>query len=94
MKNLLLCALLLLGACKKSSPASKVDNTPPPPANPQVDLPNLTAAVRAHVMSQGKVPQTLEDLVKANCIDRIPQAPAGKKYVLDAKKTGIALVDQ
>jgi hypothetical protein len=59
-----------------------------------VDLPNLTAAVRAHVMSQGKVPQALDDLVKANCIDRIPQAPPGKKYELDAKKTGIVLVDQ
>ena len=92
MRTIILCGLLILCACKKSPPAGRVDNSPPPPPNPQVDLPNLTAAVRAHVMTQGKMPTTLDDLVKANCIGRIPQAPPGKKYVLDAKKTAVSLV--
>ena len=45
-------------------------------------------------MTQGRLPETLDDLVKAGLIDRLPTAPPGKKYMLDAKKTGVILVNQ
>lgn len=54
----------------------------------------LNDAVRAHVMGLLKEPTTLEELVKTGFIKRLPTAPAGKKYVLDAKKSAVLLVDQ
>ena len=98
MNRLLLCALLLalpLIACKrKPSSTSTAPEAPAAPPNPEVDLKALNEAVRAHIMGQLKEPTTLEDLVKTGFIKRLPAAPAGKKYVLDAKKASVLLVDQ
>jgi len=98
MNRLLLCALLLctlpLAACKrKPSSTATVPEAPAAPPNPEVDLTTLNEAVRAHIMGQLKEPATLEDLVKTGFIKRLPTPPPGKKYVLDAKKTGVRLVD-
>lgn len=96
--RILLVLLCLAGSvpcgCKKRPPAASVSVQPATPPNPQTDLPKLVEAVRSHVMSQGKAPDTLDDLVKSGCIDRLPTPPPGKKYVLDAKKTGVVLVNQ
>ena len=54
----------------------------------------LNEAVRAHIMGQLKEPATLEDLVKTGFVKRLPTPPPGKKYVLDAKKSSVLLVDQ
>lgn len=92
---LLLCLLGLAPCgCKKRPPATPVSNQPAAPPNPSTDLPKLVEAVRSHVMSQGKPPETLDDLVKNGCIGQLPTPPPGKKYVLDAKKTGVVLVNE
>ncbi|MSU26596.1 MAG: hypothetical protein EXS27_01625 [Pedosphaera sp.] len=96
MNRLLLCALLValpLAACKRK-PAAPEAQLPAAPPNPEVDLKALNEAVRAHVMGQLKEPTTLEDLVKTGFIKRLPAPPPGKKYVLDAKKASVLLVDQ
>jgi hypothetical protein len=54
----------------------------------------LNRALSAYVMGQLKSPEKLEDLVKAGLLKRLPTAPVGKRYALDASKTGIVLVDQ
>lgn len=96
MRTLLLVCLLgaaVLPGCKKR-PSVPVGTQPAAPPDPATDLPNLTVAVRAYVMTQGKPPASLEDLVKAGCIARVPTAPAGKKYAIDAKKAEAVLVNQ
>ena len=95
MNHLLLCALLVtlpLTACKRKPAAAP--EAPAAPANPEVDLKTLNEAVRAHIMGQLKEPATLEDLVKAGFIKRLPTPPVGKKYALDAKKAAVVLVEQ
>ena len=98
MSRLLLCALLValpLAACKrKPAPGAAAPEAPAAPSNPETDLKVLNDAVRAHVMGQLKEPTTLEDLVKTGFIKRLPTPPPGKKFVLDAKKSAVLLVDQ
>lgn len=64
------------------------------PANPEKDLPELTMAVRAYVMTQGRTAAALNDLVTAGCIPRLPTPPPGKKYVIDARNSAAVLVSQ
>jgi hypothetical protein len=91
----------------KSRPieSTPVASPPSPSAAPpagtasvtESDEPGLTAlnrAINAYVMGQLKAPQTLDDLVKAGLIKRLPTAPPGKKYALDATKTGVVMVDR
>lgn len=98
MNRLLLCALLFalpLTACKrKPVPAEMAPEAPAAPPNPEVDLKALNEAVRAHVMGHLKEPATLEELVKAGYIKRLPAAPPGKTYVLSPDKSAVLLVNQ
>jgi hypothetical protein len=93
---LLLLSLLAvaLPGCKRRPAAAPVSTQPALPPNPEKDLSELTMAVRAYYLSQGKHPATLDDLVQARCIYVLPTPPPGKKYVIDAKKMEAALVDQ
>lgn len=98
MNRFVLCTLLVvlpLAACKrKPAGADAVPDAPAAPANPEVDLKALNEAVQAFALGQLKDPATLEDLVKAGFMKRLPSPPPGKKYVLDAKKSAVLLVDQ
>ncbi len=98
MNRLLLYALLValpLAACKRKPAAgATAPEAPAAPSNPEADLKALNEAVRAHVMGQLKDPATLDDLVQAGFIKRLPTAPAGKKYVLSPDKKSVQLVDQ
>ena len=97
MKTLILLCLfgaLLPGCKKRPSAATPVNSQPAAPANPERDLPDLTLAVRAYVMTQGKPPATLDDLVKAGCLVRLPTPPTGKKYAIDGKTTAAVLVNE
>ncbi len=87
--------LVVVPGCKKrSAPAAPANAQPAAPADPQKDTAELTMAVRAYYLSQGKHPATLDDLVQARCIYRLPTPPPGKKYALDTKKLEAVLVDQ
>ncbi len=86
--------LAILPGCKKRPSTAVPASTQPAPPNPEADIPNLTTAVRAYVMTQGKPPATLDDLVKAGCIARLPTPPPGKKYAIDTKKAEAVLVNQ
>lgn len=98
MNRLLLCALLFglpLAACKrKPAGADTIPEAPAAPPNPEVDLKALNEAVRAHVMGQLKDPTSLNDLVQAGFLKRIPTAPPGKKYALSPDKKSVLLVNQ
>ena len=86
---------LLAFGCNKT-PWTSVKPVPvdPSKSNPEKDLADLNDAVRGYGMTKFKKPDTLEDLVKAGLIQRLPVAPVGKKYILDDKKNSALLVDQ
>lgn len=90
----LLCALPLTACKRKPTSPPTASETTAAPANPEVDLPALNEAVRAHVMGLVKEPASLEDLVKAGFIKRLPTPPPGKKYVLSPDKTAVLLVKE
>lgn len=98
MNRLLLCVLLCalpVAACKrKPSSTATVPEAPAAPPNPEVDLKALNEAVRAHVMGHLKEPATLEELVKAGYLKRLPTAPPGKKYMLSPDRGSVLLVNQ
>ena len=64
------------------------------PSNPGKDLAELTMAVKAYYLAEAKRPTSLDDLVKARCIYKLPTPPPGKKYVIDTKKLEAVLVTQ
>ncbi|MFM8468705.1 MAG: hypothetical protein ACKODH_01850 [Limisphaerales bacterium] len=89
-----LCFAAVLSGCKKRPAPVAPAVQPATPPNPEKDLAELNLAVRAYYLSQGKRPATLDDLMQARCINRLPTAPAGKKYAIDAQKLEAVLVDQ
>ena len=64
------------------------------PPNPEKDLAELTMAVKAYYLAEGKRPTSLEDLVKARCIYNLPTPPPGRKYAIDGKRLEAVLVNQ
>ncbi len=96
MRTLLLLVLLVITqpGCKKRPAPAAPATQPATPPNPAKDLPELSMAVRAYYLSQGKRPAMLDDLVQARCIYQLPTPPAGKKYAIDAQKLEAVLVDQ
>ena len=77
-----------------AEPPTAVRASSAAPSDPQKDTAELTMAVRAYYLSQGKHPATLDDLVQARCIYRLPTPPPGKKYAIDAKKLEAVLVNK
>ncbi len=97
MHRLLLCALLCvlpLAACKRRANAPAAAELPAAPPNPEVDLKALNEATRAYFMGELKEPDSLEALVKAGFLQRLPTAPPGQKYVLSPDRKSVRLVAQ
>lgn len=64
------------------------------PTESDIGLAALNKAVSAYTIGMLKEPQTLDEVVKAGFIKKIPAAPPGKKFALNANKTGVVLVTQ
>ncbi|MBI3877017.1 MAG: hypothetical protein HY300_13860 [Verrucomicrobia bacterium] len=64
------------------------------PTESDIGLATLNKAVNAYTMGLLKEPQTLDDLVKAGFIKKIPAPPPGKKFALNANKTAVIMVNQ
>lgn len=54
-------------------------------------LEQLTQAVRKYGVEKQRVPKSLEELVAAGYLTNLPQAPEGKKFVLNAKTMDVTL---
>ena len=80
---------LLFVACGKQTPAPS--SSTPPSASTSVanesdtakTLERLTQAVRKYSAETRSEPKSLNDLVAAGYLSELPEAPAGKKYVID-----------
>jgi len=90
-----------------SQPAAEQPSAPPPTADaapatgdapaPEAEDPSLEAlnkSLTAYIMGQLKEPTTLEELVKAGYIKRLPQPPPGKKFALNGNRTAVVLVNK
>jgi hypothetical protein len=70
----------------------------PPPATPDetqvaADPGELTQLVRKFGAEQRRVPASLDELVAQGYLERVPDAPAGKRWVID-KRLQVYLTDK
>lgn len=63
-------------------------------ANNTLSLVGLKQAIQAYQASEGKLPNSLQDLVTAQVIPKIPEAPRGMKFSYDAASGDIKVVPQ
>lgn len=90
-----LIALCLAAAgCGDTSPGSKTsDGKPSPPraeeaaADPQLAamLGELTQMVRNYAATTRSVPKSLDDLVAAKLLPKVPAPPPGKRFIISDK---------
>ncbi len=94
-------ALILAGCGQKpaadapaagAAPAAAGAPSAPASANDAL-LGELTQAVRKYAMEQRKVPANLNELASKGYLKRTPQAPPGKKFLVN-KNLEVSLVDQ
>ncbi len=60
-------------------------------ATPEAKAQMLTDALTTWEDWNGKTPTSLEQLVEKKIIDRIPDPPPGRRFVIDAKKHQVVL---
>ncbi|MBL9169281.1 MAG: hypothetical protein JNN07_16190 [Verrucomicrobiales bacterium] len=63
-------------------------------ANNTLSLVGLKQAIQAYQASEGKLPNSLQDLVTAQVIPKLPEAPRGMKFSYDAASGDIKVVPQ
>ncbi len=83
--------MLLLVGCGKSSPPASTGATNQ--AQTDLELQQLTQAVRKYAVEQRRAPATLNELVTNGYLAAIPSAPAGKKFAID-KNLQVYLANQ
>jgi hypothetical protein len=80
------------------APSSIAENPPVPAATTQQNsastLESLTQSVRKYTVEQHHLPKTLDEVIRAGYISRLPDAPGGKKFALDLKTVRVVLVDR
>ena len=54
----------------------------------------LTQALRKYSADRQRVPYTLNEIIGANYVKRMPQPPPGKKFALDRNQVRVILVDE
>ncbi|HSH94559.1 MAG TPA: hypothetical protein VK968_10475 [Roseimicrobium sp.] len=63
-----------------------------PAAEP--DIAALEAALKGYMGEFNRIPANFEQIVQSGYLAKVPQAPAGMKYVLDTKNKKVTLVSQ
>lgn len=85
----LACACIALTACGKKPAAAPSQQTSPfassgaPESDQSKTLDRLTQAVRKFAAETHSAPKSLSELVAAGYLAEMPEAPAGKKFVID-----------
>jgi hypothetical protein len=78
-------------AASAPAPAATTPAAAPSNANTEAALATLTQAVRKYSFEQRRMPKSLQEVISAGYISPMPQAPPGKKFVLDAKNVQVVL---
>ncbi|MEO6035171.1 MAG: hypothetical protein ABIQ35_07945 [Verrucomicrobiota bacterium] len=61
------------------------------PDDPTAALSSLTQAVRKFSAEHQRVPESLEEVVRAGYVTNMPKPPAGKKFILNPKRLEVSL---
>jgi len=72
---------------------AETTRTEPPPEENNVNE-TLTSIIRDFYDSNGRLPKDIQELVTLRLISKIPEAPPGKKFVLDPVKKRAILVNK
>lgn len=101
---LLLVCLATGGGCqRKNRGAAVVTPQFPPEAvqavveaekSPQASLVLLNETLKDWVLLRNQLPGDLNEFVTARMLPRLPAAPPGKRFVVDAQQRRVVLVDQ
>lgn len=84
--SVLLAALLAgTGGCGRSGSSSTADASAAGATETARLLGELTQQVRKYAVEQRQTPKGLEDLVAKGYLDRLPAAPAGKRFTISPK---------
>ena len=105
-----LIALLASAGCKDNSPATSSTSSGNPltapvdylgavnnaqkSANNKLSLVGLQQAIQTYQAQEGKLPKDLQDLVKAQVMPKLPDAPRGMKFSYDAASGDVKVVPQ
>jgi hypothetical protein len=88
--HVLACACIAFSACGKKPAASPSSQQTSPTSNAAASesdasktLDRLTQAVRKYAAETQSAPKSLNDLVAAGYLTELPEAPAGKKFIID-----------
>lgn len=87
--------LVVSSACRKKE-AAPASGPPPPPefGSSENNLGYLNEGVRKFKESKGRLPAQLDELVGEKLIARIPAAPPGFAFVIEAKSGLVVLQPQ
>ena len=91
----ILCAFAFCG-CGRQGNSSSASAKAAAGESPQTQaaLTDLTKVLRRYSFEKRKLPQSLNEIVDAGYLQSIPEAPAGKKYVIDQKTVQVVLQKQ
>ena len=86
----------------QKSPAPALDApitvAPPPataaPGEKEATLEEMSYAVQAWFTSRGAAPKSLQELVKAGFIKKLPVPPPGQQFALDTQNLRVVLVNR
>jgi len=78
-------------AVPENAPAAQASSIDP--TELAMALTQLTQTVRRYALEQRRAPQTLDELVTAGYLTRVPAAPPGKKFAVD-KNLQVYLADR
>lgn len=78
------------GNASAATPNSKAQSE----ADLAAALGELTQVLRKYSAEKRQVPKTLDELVAAGYLTKLPEAPAGKKFVINQKNVEVSLVNR
>jgi hypothetical protein len=80
------------------SPVSRPEMPPPVPVAAEAEvgplLDQLTQALRKYSAEKQRVPASLDELVAAGYLPQLPQAPNGKKFVINRQRVEVTVADR
>ncbi len=95
MTSRTLLGLSLLTACKRkpvSEPAALPAPLPSAATTPEQAVAEINRSLELWTFQRNQPPKDLNELVTAGYLQRLPTAPAGKKFAFDPAKMRVQLV--
>ena len=83
--------IAIFGCSKQGGTSGSAKSAAGESPQTQAALTDLTKVLRQYSFEKRKLPQSLNEIVDAGYLQKIPEAPAGKKFVIDQKTVQVVL---